>query len=220
VLSEAEALHETTGYDAAYDVIMFGRIAADDLDYSQIEADYAAAELAAAFDATNEEAFFRTTPEPFTRGVESFAPWVTERLNSAGRAVADNFNHYQRAYAPILGAAHGRWTEHLAPQLRLFPRPPKTARKYFLHRQQASASLEPRVTWQDYLEFADRQLGPSRQVTNTQRGSAVRLQDWLSSPAGLLAEACELTEKLLHGASEQLQRVARQPEDDEIWRTR
>jgi hypothetical protein len=159
VLAEAEPSEEITGYDAAYDAVMFGQLASAPLDYKQIEADYAAAEQAAAFDATDEEAFFTASRDSLTRAVTSLAPWLTEKLQIAGQELADNAKHYQRAYAPVMGAVSGRWTEHVAPRLRLFPRSPAAARKQLLHREQANAALTPSVTWHDYEHFADRAIG-------------------------------------------------------------
>jgi hypothetical protein len=159
VLPEAEPKAELTEYDAAYDAAMFGELAQATLDYQQIEAEYAAAEQAAAFDATDEGIFFPASRNSLTRGVLSLAPWMSEQLQGTAQGLTDNVQHYQRAYAPVIGAARGRWTEHVAPRLRLFPRSPAAARKNLLLREQAREQQIPRVTWHDYEQFADREIG-------------------------------------------------------------
>jgi hypothetical protein len=152
VLADVAVSEEPTGYDSAYDEAMGGQLVTsqtnDAIDYLQVEADYAAAELAAAQPAGS-----------LAKWATAVVPWAREQFQLAEEAAISNVSHYQRAYTPLVRAIHVRWTEHVAPKLRLFPRPPATARHNLLLRQRAERQ-QPRVRWDDYLSFAERKLSP------------------------------------------------------------
>jgi|GEM_PF-6554778 len=149
VLPEAQAELQT-GYDAAYDAAMgAAQPTPEELARAAIEAEYAAAELAAA-GASAAEIFTEFSPPSPTwilisRGVTGMQWQGTEA--SAW---------LQRSYVePFARALLHRCADYDMPRLLSYPRAQTEARQPLLYRQRAENMQ--RVDWNDYLEFADGQ---------------------------------------------------------------
>jgi hypothetical protein len=152
VLPEAESEELATGYDEEYDAAMADALfsttegidlSQGDLDRQQIEADYAAAELAAAGEATG------SNPQStaFVQGLLALRDSSLARLQQWKTTYAD----------PSVRAIENKWSVSRWPLLLQYPRAKQEARQLLLHRQRAESRRMP-ISWDDYLSFAERHL--------------------------------------------------------------
>jgi hypothetical protein len=151
ILPEANEAELQTGYDAAYDAAMTDPPAAEEqLSRAEIEAEYAAAELAAASVGDAEGTFSELTPPSpawslLTRSVTGAKSQFSEATAWVQRSYVDPFSR---------GFAH-RWSQSDL-RLLIHPRAKVEARQQLLHRKRAQNSKQ--VSWDDYLAFVDRRL--------------------------------------------------------------
>lgn len=154
---EAAAEELATGYDEEYDAAMAialgGAAGGNELTArNQIEEEYAAAELAAA----------RETEEPSAEQKSN-----GKSLQELNNAVIQQWQSWKGTYAdPVLRALENRWSFSRWPLSSSSPRAKQEARQRLLHRERAE-SPGPRVSWDDYLSFAERHLTPPVQPVQT-----------------------------------------------------
>ena len=148
-----------TGYDEEYDAVMADMltVSPDSVERSerhQVEAEYAAAELAAACEAT----------EPTAKG-EWFVKYLLGLRDSSLRQVQD----WNTAYAdPAFRALDNKWSVSRWPLLFQYPRAKQEGRQLLLQRQRAEANSR-QVDWDDYLSFAERHLSQPTESSQTAR---------------------------------------------------
>ena len=147
VAVEAE---QPTGYDAAYDLAMGDPLpVGESIDQKDIEAEYAAAELAAADDSAGTYSEL-IQPSPtwslLTRGVTGTKSQFSEASAWLQRSYLDPFSR---------GIAN-KWSASELPQLLTYPRAKAESRRQLMKRQ--SVQKSQRVGWDDYLAFVDRRL--------------------------------------------------------------
>lgn len=151
ILPDADELADRTGYDAAYDTAMCTELPVEEeLNYSQLEAEYAAAELAAATEgaATGTEL---TPPSPTWDLIAGSFTAVRTNLGNGS-------HHLQQSYLdPISRGVENRLMQMPLPTLQ-YPRAKVEARRHLLLRERAEAKSRQSITWDDYLAFVGRQL--------------------------------------------------------------
>ncbi len=131
-----------THYDATYDAAVFGENPqSEELSYEQIEQEYAAAELAAAQQPVGT---WLTIVDPF----QTLWSRLSEQAKTAQQAYA----------APAWRAIEARWSQSSLPKLLLQPRAKAQSRPRLWPRQPAQGQAVSRITWDDYLAFAERNL--------------------------------------------------------------
>jgi hypothetical protein len=153
----ADELADRTGYDAAFDAAM-GDASPEtgELSRKQIEAEYAAAELAAAAEGSPTGVF---SQEPAPSELTPASPtWdlISGGLSTFRNELLHNSRQLQISFAPIARGIENRLLRMSFPSLR-YPRAKSEAREPLLHRQQA-VHVTSGVTWGDYLAFVDRAL--------------------------------------------------------------
>jgi hypothetical protein len=148
VLTDADALADevATGYDEEYDAAMTGR-----LTRRQVEADYAAAELAAA-----RETELNPKGEAFVKNLLTIRDSSLQQLLRMKTAYAE----------PAARAVENKWSVSSWPLLVQYPRAKREARQHLRHQQRTEAGRK-QVSWDDYLSFAERHLTQSQQSLQT-----------------------------------------------------
>jgi hypothetical protein len=217
--AEDAATSERTEYDAAYDEALFHVGEEAVLLDSETAREYAAAELAAAGVVPAE-----IMPEQTTADV--YAPWqlLSGRWDAAQASLSHGFEHYHDCYlAPARRALENRWSSSEWPRLLEHPRAKAEARRQLLQHQRAAAERAGRVSWDDYVAFADRhlQLTPAQPspAAISQALKSQGLQVWQRSTR-TLASYVQLAEACLHGTSERLGRIAAHDDDEPLWQSR
>jgi hypothetical protein len=150
VLPDADSAADelATGYDEEYDAAMAdmlsGSSTSDELsERQQVEAEYAAAELAAAREAT----------EPKLE-----AQWLVKNLLAMRDSSLQHLQQWLTGYAdPALRAFSNKTSISRWPLLFQSPRAKRQARQPLLDGQRAESDSR-RVSWDDYLSFAERHL--------------------------------------------------------------
>jgi hypothetical protein len=182
--------------------------------------EYAAAELAAA------ELPAAEVIEGNTDERNAYAPWhsLAGRWREATSSLGQGAQHYHDCYlAPAQRALESRWSNSAFPRLLEHPRAKAEARRQLLQHQRAAAERAGRVTWDDYLAFADRRLQPTQpQPSPTAVSQALKsqgLQAWQRSTR-TLATYVQLAEACLHGTSKHLERIAAHDDDEPLWQSR
>lgn len=141
---------QTTGYDAAYDAAMCPAEAAHvELSRAEIEAEYAAAELAAANEA----------PPQQSELIAASPVWnlLSGSLKQVRNDFAAKTTHLQQSYVdPFSRAIENRWSQSEWHRLMRHPRAKTEGREHLLLRERAEVS--ERITWDDYLAFTGRAL--------------------------------------------------------------
>jgi len=169
--AESESL--ATGYDAAYDEAMDLASSPDEVNYVQEATDYAAAELAAASEGEQHGTFSdlgSETPE------NRYSGWYALRTqwNSLVNWTGEQSTHLDFAYlAPARRALEVRWsTSTLSAMLSNSKVRSQVRRDLLLKlfRKRAESTNSTRITWDDYLSFADRQLGQASET----KGEVIR----------------------------------------------
>lgn len=142
-----------TGYDPDYDAAMASGDETDEMTKEvsrrYTEAEYAAAELAAAREAATDNTWHVLTGQ-----LASLRSWSREVARSLDAAYSQ----------PTWRAIETRWSESNLPALFTYPRAKSEARRQLLLRQRAAAGnggpATGQITWDDYLSFAERHLQP------------------------------------------------------------
>jgi hypothetical protein len=154
ILPEAEELADRTGYDAAYDSAMCDELPTEvELTRAALEAEYAAAELAAAAEPYHTTEL--TPPSP---------TWnlISGSLSAIGSDLINGSRHLQRSYVdPFSRGVENRLQQISLPTLN-YPRAKTEARRHLLLHERAEANQRTKstqnVTWDDYLAFVGRKL--------------------------------------------------------------
>ncbi len=162
ILPEAAELADRTGYDKAYDnALSDAPTAEEELSRAELEAEYAAAELAAATEGSNTGVY-----DSATRNLELTPPsptWslISGSMSAFGSDLLHGTRHVQRSYVePFSRGIENRLMRMPLPTLR-DPRAKEEVRRHLLLREQAEANQDSRslsVTWNDYLGFVGRKL--------------------------------------------------------------
>ncbi|WP_425615055.1 hypothetical protein NA78x_004944 [Anatilimnocola sp. NA78] len=162
VLPEATEVETVaTGYDTAYDAAMQLTTDSAEFSYEEMAAEYAAAELAAAEQSEQRGTFSdlgSETPE------NRYAAWYAVRTqwHSLMTWSGSQTAHADFAYlAPARRALEVRWSNSTLSAMMSNPKVRSQARRDLLlklFRHRAEVTNDGRITWDDYLGFADRQL--------------------------------------------------------------
>lgn len=158
ILPEADEAELQTGYDAAYDAAMTHTPpSGEEFSRAELEAEYAAAELAAASIGETAGTFTALTPP------SPLWSLLTRGVVGAQSQLSDGSAWLQRSYVdPFSRGIANRWSQSNLPRLLTYPRAKYEARQRLL--LQKSVQNSPRVGWDDYLSFVERQLAKQPRV--------------------------------------------------------
>lgn len=159
ILPEPAALSDQTGYDVAYDTAMGNELPSPaELTRSQIEAEYAAAEMAAAVERAAAGTFTGVVPPTELTPPSRTWELISGSLTAVRSNIVNGSHHLQRSYVdPIARGVENRLLRMPLPTLN-HPRTQEGGRAQLLYRQRAGVESSQNVTWDDYLGFVGREL--------------------------------------------------------------
>lgn len=151
-----------TGYDVVYDQALGNILPSSeespvDPTRSQLEAEYAAAELAAAAEGAATGTFTVIPPTELTPPSRTWE-LISGSVAAVRSDLVNGSRHLQRSYVePMTRGVENQLQRIPLPTLN-FPRAKTEARQQLLWQQRAAAEPAQSITWDDYLAFVGRRL--------------------------------------------------------------